>query len=36
MKYVHTLCRDKKMDTIKTLKETNEIHAILSKYRLPL
>jgi len=33
---MHTVYRDKEMDTIKTLKETNKIQTLLSKHQLPL
>jgi len=33
-KYMDTLYRDEKMDTVKTLKETYKAQTILSKHRL--
>ena len=33
---MHTLYRDKNMDTINTVKEISKIRTILSKHRLPL
>jgi len=40
MQYMHTLyslhCRDKNVDTVKTLKEANKIEVLFAKHRLPL